>query len=530
MNKFLKNAILYEIYPSSFYDSNGDGIGDLAGITEKLEYVKSLGVNLIWINPFFLSPFRDGGYDISDYYKVDPRFGTTQDFEMLVKKCKKLKIKIIIDLVIGHTSIEHPWFKESAKKERNKYSDYYIWTDSVFASYKDKTIQGMYDRDGGYVINYYACQPALNYGFLDMGYPNNNELNQNWKIHYLDKRLEPLRNEIIKIMKFWMDKGIDGFRVDLASSLVKKDYGDFRDEEEERIKGIKWLWKKLMEGIKKYYPDTIFLAEWVCPKVSVGKCGFDFDYIAHDCEPYNTLFRYEKDTNILPIFEKGKNYFSHEGKGDISRFIAYVQEVLSAIEGKGYFSCPTGYHDIVRIANGVKDNEVMKTVFAFILTFKNVPFVYYGDEIGIKHNYGLRKDGGGIRTGCRTPMQWNNDKNRGFSTSDFPYLPTNKDKGISVFEQENDPNSLLNAFKLLTKLRNRYSFLNAAADLEIIEAGYPLVYRRKDKSGSAIIAINPSDNNYFKKIKYNEVLLTKNAEINGRNIELKAQSYVVLKE
>jgi len=529
MNKSLKNSILYEIYPTSFYDSNGDGIGDLPGITQKLEYVKSLGVDILWINPFFLSPFKDGGYDIQDYRKIDPKFGTMADFEGFIKRAKEFGFRVLIDMVIGHTSTEHEWFKESAKSEKNKYSDYYIWTDSVFANFKDKTIQGMYDRDGGYVVNYYGCQPALNFGWVDMEYPNSDFLEQNWKIHYLDERLKPLREEIIDTMKFWLSKGVDGFRVDMASSLVKKEYGSYLDEDPERIKGIKWVWEQLMNGVKKDYPDTIFFAEWAHPRVAVGECGFDNDYIGHDCPEFNCLFRNEKGTNLMKGFEIGHNYFSKEGKGQIESFIKYSKSVWEKTDGKGYFSAPSGCHDAIRLFSGIKDKEVMKTAYAFLLTYKHIPFFYYGDEIGMKHNFDVRKDGGGIRTGCRTPMQWNNEKNRGFSTSDNIYLPVNNDEGVSVIDQENDENSLLNAFKELVKIRKENSCLNADASIEFISTGYPLSYIRSDKNNSALIIINPSDKLYFVPLKgYKKPILLHNSEISNDSVKLSAQGYAII--
>ena len=140
MVNWSKNAVFYQIYPTSFMDGNNDGVGDFIGMTDKLDYVKSLGVDAVWLNPFYLSPFMDGGYDIEDYYQVDPRFGTMADFEAFVKKAKSLGLRVIVDLVIGHTSFKNKWFLESAKDQKNQYSDWYIWTDCNFTKYKDKNI------------------------------------------------------------------------------------------------------------------------------------------------------------------------------------------------------------------------------------------------------------------------------------------------------------------------------------------------------------------------------------------------------
>lgn len=525
MNEFLKDAILYEIYPTSFYDGNGDGIGDFAGITEKLDYVKDLGANIIWLNAFYLSPFMDGGYDVADYKKIDPRFGNMRDFEKFIKKAKSLGIKVLVELVIGHTSVKHKWFKASAKKERNKYSDFYMWTDDCFSSYNGKTIMGLYEREGGYYVNYYACQPKLNYGWLDAGKDN-----CKWKMHYTDPRLKPVRDAMIDVMLFWLDKGVDGFRVDLASSVVRGEGIDFDSEDDYSLSGNKFVWNYLMDGVKAKYPNCIFLSEWVCPPASVGKCGFDFDYIGHDCAPYNELFRNEPKTNLFSDLEKGNNYFSPNGKGSIKPFIDYAKGIFPKIEGKGYFSAPTGCHDEIRIATGIKDDEVLKTAFAFLFTFKNIPFIYYGDEIGLKHNFCVSKDGGGIRTGARTPMQWNENKNRGFSSADITYLPTNNDASCSVASQLQDEFSVLNTVKKLSAIRKEYSFLNADADIEFIEYDYPLIFRRKDKNGSAVIIINPSNRVFERTFNVQKTLLSNNVSVIGNNIKMKEKSFIIFEE
>lgn len=175
MKKNLDKAVIYNVYPTSFYDSDGDGIGDLKGITEKLPYLAELA-DIVWINPIFVSPFHDGGYDIADYYAVDSRFGSMEDLKALFAEADRLGVKILLDLVAGHTSDEHPWFRESRKEGRNAYTDYYIWTDDIYGGYPYNLVTGNSERNGSYLLNAFYCQPALNFGFANTKYP--------WQFHY----------------------------------------------------------------------------------------------------------------------------------------------------------------------------------------------------------------------------------------------------------------------------------------------------------------------------------------------------------
>ena len=532
MSSWLKNSILYQIYPTSFYDSNGDGIGDLKGITQKLDYVASLGVKGIWFNPFYPSPFMDGGYDVADYRGIHEMFGTMADFEEMLAKCKELDIKVIIDLVIGHSSDQHPWFLESAKDEKNAYTDRYIWTDSNFN--KKDSIHGLHPRDGGYVINYYACQPALNFGYNRFPAPGARkdayDLGEDWKMHYTDERLKPLRDDLLDIMRFWLDKGVDGFRVDLANSLVKGCV--YNSDKDEDIEGVRWVWNILIGTIKREYPHATFMAEWVYPSNAVGKCGFDLDYLAHDRQEYNDLLRNEKGTNILPAFEQGHTYFSADGQGSVESFLGYTARLYNDVAGKGYFSVPSGYHDIVRVAEK-KDEEVLKTMFAMLLTYKHVPFIYYGDEIGMTHKFGINKHGGYIRTGARTPMQWTDGKNRGFSDIDGDlYLPVNDAKTQSVEEQESREDSLLNTVRALAKLRNETPALQADADQKILvceKGGYPLVYERTNSEKSFVIAINPGAQPAETDV-YGKMVMSQNCEIKGEKLVLKGKSFAIMEK
>ena len=166
MAKWLDNAIFYEIYPQSFLDTNGDGIGDFQGIIEKLDYIKELGCNAIWMNPCFASPFGDAGYDVADYYQAAPRYGTNADLKRLFNEVHKRNMHILLDLVPGHTSVAHPWFKESCKADRNEFTDRYIWTDSTWGQLENMgSLCGISEREGSVIVNFFAHQPALNYGF-----------------------------------------------------------------------------------------------------------------------------------------------------------------------------------------------------------------------------------------------------------------------------------------------------------------------------------------------------------------------------
>ncbi len=530
MLKWLENAVFYEIYPTSFYDGNGDGIGDLKGISEKADYLKSLGIDAVWFNPFYKSPFKDGGYDITDYYEIDKRFGTMEDFEILVKEFKKRGIKIVMDLVIGHTSDKHRWFKMSARAKKNKYYDYYVWTDDVNTDYPG-AIRGLYYRNGGYVPNYYASQPALNFGFEQV------DENAPWKLHYTDPRLKPLRDEILNIMRFYLDKGIDGFRVDMAGHIIKEaqvfDEKKYYDDYAERTQGIQWVWNEILGTIRSEYKDKVFIAEWDVPQLSIGKCGFDMDFLTHDTFMYNDLYKNEKDDNLAPYFERGDNYFNENGKGTIKNFLHYVEYLYEKLGDKGMFCAPTGTHDEVRMGTR-KSTDIIKCIFAHALTLKHVPMIYYGDEIGMVHNYDISKDGGGKRTGARTPMQWTEGKNRGFSVADEKdlYLPVDSVDGRSVEAQEKDENSLLNTVKKLIQIKKTHSALNVSSAQETVYIegeGYPYVFRRKSADESILVAINPSSESKDVEMK-GEVLFGLNYEKTGDKVHLAGPSFLIIKE
>ena len=195
--KWLENAVFYNIYPQSFYDSNDDGIGDLKGIEEKLDYLVYMGFNAIWLNPFYESPFRDAGYDITDFYKVAERYGTNEDFEKLCQAAHSKGIKVCIDLVAGHTSLECEWFQKSCLPEKNEYSNRYIWTDAWGTNYKNECIGGYGQRDGMFMKNFFYCQPALNYGFAHIDEPA-------WQLPPEHPDCRATKQALIHIMEYWL--------------------------------------------------------------------------------------------------------------------------------------------------------------------------------------------------------------------------------------------------------------------------------------------------------------------------------------
>ena len=257
--KWLADAIFYEIYPQSFVDSNGDGIGDIPGITLKLDYIKDLGCNAIWLNPCFDSPFKDAGYDVRDYKKVASRYGTNDDLIALFDAAHRRDMHVILDLVPGHTSEEHEWFHRSCKVERNNYSDRYIWTDSWISGGDGLPfIGGESPRNGTYILNFFKCQPALNYGFA---HPE-----RSWQKPALGPDAKATCDAMVDVMRFWLSRGADGFRVDMADSLVKKD-------DEGKPYTIR-TWQYMFARIRPAFPEAAFVSEWGRPEESMA-AGFD---------------------------------------------------------------------------------------------------------------------------------------------------------------------------------------------------------------------------------------------------------------
>ena len=486
--EWLKDAVIYQIYPQSFNDTNGDGIGDFQGIIEKLDYIKSIGVNTLWLNPCFDSPFFDAGYDVRDFYKAAPRYGTNDDLKRLFEAAHEKGIRVILDLVAGHSSIDNPWFVESSKPEKNEYSDRYIWMNRNFTQEDGPT-------EKNYLHNFFTCQPALNFGYA--------KIEEDWQ-QPVDapgpqKNIQALKD----IMAYWMDKGCDGFRVDMAASLVKNDL-----ETKETSK----IWHDIRAWYDENYPDCILVAEWSNPAQAVP-AGFHLDFLMHFNVPiYKSLFFNGMGT--IPPDPYKDCYFSADGKGTLWDFIPEYLNQLKAVENKGYISMPTANHDFQRLNCSPRDNEAeWRCAWVFLMTQPGLATIYYGDEIGMKfiENTPAREGStligvtainaggpGGERAGTRTPMQWDSSSNAGFSSAeaDQLYLPIDPEENRPTVEsQEKNPDSMLNFVRKLLKLRKENPALGAEGNFEVLtneSSSYPLVYTREYENQTYIIAVNPS--------------------------------------
>ena len=502
--EWLDDAVFYEIYPQSFKDTDGDGIGNINGITEKLPYIKELGCNAIWINPCFDSPFGDAGYDVADYYKVAPRYGTNDDIVRMFEEAHKLGIHVLLDLVPGHTSWDHPWFKESMKAEKNEYTDRYIWTDSIWEEPKGYgSLRGISDRDGSCVVNFFSHQPALNYGFYKPDRP--------WQQAMDAEGPMGTRKAMLDVIRFWLSKGCDGFRVDMAGSLVKND---------EDSKGTIALWQDVRSFLDKEFPNAAFVSEWGEPDKSL-QGGFHMDFLLHfGPSHYNDLFRCEKP------------YFG--GEGDASEFVKKYVESYEKSERKGLICIPSGNHDMERLAYYIKGDR-LKLAFAFLLSMPGAPYIYYGDEIGMRYIEGLTsKEGGYNRTGARSPMQWDDSKNAGFSNADADklYIPIDPDTSRpNAKAQMEDTNSLRAEVKKLITVRQAHKPLQSLGDIEFISdgsKGKPLAYIRSFENEKILVVINPLNDTQEISLKYkvSDIVYSfgKEAEIKNSSIKVNGVS------
>lgn len=475
MIDWLKNAVFYEIYPQTFADSNGDGIGDLPGIADRLDYVRELGCNALWLNPCYESPFLDAGYDIADHKQVAARYGTNADLRRLIDEAHRRGLHVLLDLVITHTSWLHPWFLASKRQEKNEFSGRYVWTDSAGKGLENVGslngfLRGLSDRDGCVGVNYYAHQPSLNYGFYEIDDPS-------WQQPMDSPDALATREAAKDIMRFWLKQGCDGFRVDMAGTPVKND---------PRQEGTIELYHDFRRFLDEEFPQAAMISEWGQPDRSL-KAGFHMDFMLQFGESH-----YED------LFHAPKPFFSRQGQGDARPFVDRYEECYEATNRTGLICIPSGNHDTPRLSRYLDAAEA-KLVFAFLMSMPGAPFIYYGDEIGMKYLGDIPSvEGGYERTGSRTPMQWDDGLNAGFSAAkpEALYTPLDPDpRRPTVQSQKADPGSLYNEVKKLIALRQAHPALQSEGQVEFVHCrakSYPLAYRRTAGRESILVALNPS--------------------------------------
>ena len=489
-NDWLADAIVYEIYPQSFADSNGDGIGDMPGVLAHLDHLQWLGVDTIWFNPCFASPFVDAGYDVSDYLQVAPRYGTNDDLVAVVEAARERGIRVLLDLVAGHTSIEHEWFqRELNASGADPDGDRYIWSNRIGVSAaahagvpgaEQPWVVAPGPRGGYYLKNFYDQQPALNFGFARL------REDEPWRQTVDAPGPRRNRQALRDIMAFWLDRGVAGFRVDMAFSLVKDDPG--------HVETIA-LWREMRDWLESAYPSAVIIPEGTEPSLG-GSRSFhaDFSLVIHP--PHSSLFN-NGGAGEFPWYPTQPCFFDATGEGSTELFLRAWDEHVRDTPGRPMLLASAD-HDFSRIACGSRTADQLGTAFTFLLTWGTVPSIYYGDEIGMSYQPGLPDVEGSVchpgfynRAGCRTPMQWDGSVNAGFSTAapDALYLPIDPEPDRpTVAAQLDDPTSTLHLVRRLIQLRRATPALGGRAPTRVVHEGYPFAYLRGDRH---LVVVNP---------------------------------------
>jgi alpha-glucosidase len=491
--RWWQHAVFYEIYPRSFKDSDGDGVGDLNGITSKLDYLSGLGIDAIWITPFYPSPQVDFGYDVSDYEKVDPQFGTLADFDRLIKEAHQRRIKIIVDYVLNHTSDQHPFFVASRSSRSSPYRDWYVWRDpkpgggppSNWSSSFGPTAWTLDEKTGQYYYHrFYKEQPDLN-----------------WHNPEVEKRM-------FQTVRFWLKRGVDGFRLDAVNYLFEDP--QFRDNPvkaelrpgstTEHLQELKYnrdlpelhdVMMRLRTFTDRYDPNRLLIGE---------------AYVAD----WDVLMRYYgPDNNELQL---PFNFFLVMGKVktslDAAAFRSVINDSEKALRGR-WTTYVLSNHDnpraYDRYGDGQHNDQIAKLLATMLLTLRGSPFLYYGEEIGmvttepktieevqdpVGKRYWPANKG---RDGERTPMQWDPSPRAGFTTGQ-PWLkvpPTATERNVAV--QAKDPASILNFYQDLIRLRRQSPAILDGDYMSIGDDPHIFAYRRWSAAQSMIVALNMSN-------------------------------------
>jgi alpha-glucosidase len=474
-----RDGIFYQIYPRSFQDSNADGVGDIEGIIERLPYLEALGVDAIWLSPIFPSPMADFGYDISDYTGIDPLFGTLEDFDALVNAAHAAGLKIILDLVPNHTSDQHPWFIESRSSRDNPKRDWYLWRDpkpdggvpNNWLSEFGGSAWTLDEATGQYYYHaFLAQQPDLNW------------------------RNPEVRAAIYDVMRFWLRKGVDGFRVDVIWHLIKD--AEFRDNPPNpHYREGRPPHEKILT---QYSTDQPEVQEVVAEMRRVIDEFSDRVLIGEIYLPIERLVAYYG--NDLKGAQMPFNFALLSTLWSARSIERIIGDYEAALPKGAWPNWVLGNHDRPRVASRV-GTEQARVAAMLLLTLRGTPTLYYGDEIGMRQvaippdqvQDPFEKNVPGIgvgRDGCRTPMQWAANENAGFSTA-RPWLPLENDfMHENVANLEADAQSILHLYKALIRLRRQMPALQSGDYVPVAADGDLLLYRRWRDGSTATIVLN----------------------------------------
>ncbi len=519
-----KNAVFYEISVRAFKDSDGDGRGDLRGLTEKLDYLQTLGVDCIWIMPIYPSPLRDDGYDIADYYSVDSAYGSLDQLKVMIEAAHQRNIRIVMDLVLNHTSDAHPWFQASRSDKNSPYRDYYVWNDDnkkyadvrIIFSDVEKSNWTWDEKAGQYFWHrFYSTQPDLNF--------------DNPKV----------QDEMLNVVRFWLGMGIDGFRVDAPTYLFEREGTNCESLPETHA-----YLKRIRSMMDAEFPEAIMLAEsnqWPRELAQYFDGGDEFHmafhfplmpriYLALAQGDASAITSILKDMPEIPascqwmIFLRNHDELTLEMVTDEERKLMwreYAPEPQMILN----LGIRRRLAPILR-----NDRRKIELVNSLLFTLPGSPIIYYGDEIGMGDNLNLPD-----RNGVRTPMQWDDSPNAGFSSGtpftelvqgDFGY------QRINVASQVNDPNSLLNTITKMIAIRKKRAAFGGGS-LEWIETGSPAVsaYLRKQHKDVVVVFNNLSDTVQTARIptalqKVGRDLFSDQAFVLKEQLELQPYSYL----
>jgi alpha-glucosidase len=474
-----RDGVFYQIYPRSFQDTSRDGVGDIRGIVERLPYVSALGVDAIWLSPIFPSPMADFGYDISDYVGIDPLFGNMADFDALVQAAHAAGLKVILDLVPNHTSDQHPWFIESRASRNNPKRDWYLWRDPR--------------PDGGAPNNWMSefGGSAWQYDEATKQYYYHAFLAQQPDLNWRNRHV---REAIYDVMRFWLDKGVDGFRVDVIWHLIKDE--QFRDNPPNP--GFRPDRPPHERLLPRYTADQPEVQEVIAEMRAVIDEFDDRVLIGEIYLPVERLVAYygrDLGGAHLPF-----NFALLSAPWNARGIEKIIAEYEAALPQGAWPNWVLGNHDRPRVASRVGQHQA-RVAAMLLLTLRGTPTLYYGDEIGM-HQVAIPPDqvrdpfeknvpGIGVgRDGCRTPMQWDATEHAGFSMAE-PWLPLPED-----YVHENaqnlgeDKTSILSLYRALINLRKQTPSLVSGAYVPIAAQGELLLYRRQDDEQSILIALN----------------------------------------